>query len=377
MEIGDVFPPRGFVQRLYCDVCKGSLDLIYKDFSEVVSGIGVTINGLPYLHCDKCSRDMLPDNSRAAIIRLWEQATEQNSPGVKSTRKKPMRNFGFTTVPFKYDSDDYQYLPGLERAHDPGFLTPVFFNREVLLKFDASPDYQVKFASTTYGTIYGGAFYISFGINKNGNVFMWLGDIADLPEKEQYYLLSENIPSDHSIGSEFYDGQIECIFTEPSREDRLFGLRSSFIEMCAKRWGVSVAHLDREVLDLVSGFNAPVADTLNKVYIESFNNKALAALASKLGTTPQGSGTLKRLQAVMGTVVLDDLTLRLILKPFFTLYDFRVASLHLSSVESGEQTLLSVLERLELPKSADLPTIYGRLMDMLAASFEELIGKIA
>lgn len=37
---------------------------------------------------------------------------------------------------------------------------------------------------------------------------MWLGDIARLPDAEQYYLRSENIDSDHSIGSEFYDGQI-------------------------------------------------------------------------------------------------------------------------------------------------------------------------
>jgi hypothetical protein len=316
MEIGDVYPPSGHVQRLYCEICNDGLDLIYKDFGEVVSGIGVTITGLPYLHCDRCRRDTLPDNSRAAIVRLWEQAREQNSSGIKSNRRKPIVNFGFTNVPFEYDSDDYQYLPGLERLHDPGFLTPVFFKKEVLLKYDASPDYQVKFASTTYGTIYGVDFCISFGINRNGNVFMWLGDIAGLPEKEQYYLVSENISSDHSIGSEFYDGQIECIFTEQSKEDRLFGLRSAFIDACAKRWGVSIAHLDREVLDLISEFNAPVvdtpnerrrvADTLNKVYTESFSNKALATLASTLGATPAGSGTLKRLEAVTGTIISDD-----------------------------------------------------------------------
>ena len=134
MEISEVFPPSGHLQRLFCDLCNSHLDLIYKDFSETVSGITVQISGLPYLHCPCCERDVLPDNSRAAIIRLWEQAKERNLPGVKSQRKKPLQNFGFTSVPFKYDSDDYHYLPGLERAHDVGFLTPVFFNKEVLLK---------------------------------------------------------------------------------------------------------------------------------------------------------------------------------------------------------------------------------------------------
>lgn len=386
MDIGEVYPPAGQVQRLYCEKCKGYLGLIYKDFAEVISGIRVTINGLPYLHCERCHLDTLPDSSRAAIIRLWEDAKGQNSPGVRVDRKKPMRDFGLTDVPFKYDSDDYHYLPGLERDHDEGFLAPVFFKKEVLLKYDSSPSYEVKFASRTYGTVYANDFYISFGINTNGNVLMWLGDIAELPKSEQYYLLSENIPSDHSIGSEFYDGQIECIFTAPSREDRLFGLRSDFVEAFRKRWGVPPAHLDREVLDLVSSFHAPivdtpserrrVADTLNKVYIESLDNKALSKLADQLGVTSEGSGNLKRLQAVLSTIIADTADLRRILKPFFTLYDFRVASLHLSSVESGEAMLESVLKRLDLSEPADLASIYERLSDMLAASFEELAKRL-
>lgn len=386
MNIGEVYPPSGHRQSLYCDKCKGHLDLIYKNFAEVISGTRVTINGLPYLHCERCNLDALPDNSRAAIIRLWEDAKRQNSPGVKVDRKKPMRNFGRTAVPFKYDSDDYFYLPGLERIHDEGFLTPVFFKKEVLLKYDSSPNYEVKFASRTYGTVYANDFQISFGINQNGNVLMWLGDIAELPESEQYYLLSENIESDHSIGSEFYDGQIECIFTDPSREDRLFGLRSDFVEAFRRRWGAPPAHLDREVLELVSSFNAPivdtpserrrVADTLNKVYIESLDNKALSKLVDQLRVTSEGSGNLKRLQAVLSTIVTDTAELRRILKPFFALYDFRVACLHLSSVESGEATLESVLERLDLPESADLASVYERLTDMLAASFEEMAKRL-
>ena len=387
MDIDEIYPPDGQPQRLYCEKCQGHLVLTYKDFAELISGIRVAINGLPYLHCKRCSLDALPDESRVAIIRLWEDTRKQCSPGVNASRKKPMRNFGLTTIPFKYVSDDYQYLPGLRTAQDDGFLTPVFFKREVLLKYDSSPAYEVRFASRTYGTVYASEFYISFGINENGNVFMWLGDIAALPESEQYYLLSENIESDHSIGSEFYDGQIECIFTEPSREDRLFGLRSSFVEAFRKRWGVPPAHLDREVLELVSSFNAPVvdtpserrrvADTLNKIYIESLDNKTLSKLVDTLGLTSEGSGNLKRLQAVLGTIITDAEHLRRILKPFFTLYDFRVACLHLTSAESGEKTLKSVLERLSLPEAADLNSIYGRLMDMLAASFEELANSLS
>ena len=334
------------------------------------------------MRCDHCDSNVLPGHSRFAIIQLWEEAKARKSPSVKVIRKKPVIDFKQTKVPFDYDSDDYRYLPGLERPNDSGFLTPVFFSKVVLLKYDALPQYGVKFASTTYGTIYGDDFYISFGINKNGKVIMWLGDIAQLPEKEQYYLVSENIPSDHSIGSEFYDGQIEAKFTARSKEDTAFNARSMFIEACTARWSERLAHLDIEVLDLLSSFNAPVvdteserrrvSDTLNKIYVESFDNKALAKLATKLGTTADGSGNLKRLQAVLLTVAKDTDDIKKLMSPFFTLYDFRVVSLHLTSTETSEDKMKTVTDRLALPQTASLLEIYDALVKSLAVSFDAL-----
>src|SRR3546814_5635219 len=93
---------------------------------------------------------------------------------------------------------------------------------------------------------------------------MWLGDVAKLPKFEQYYLMSENRPSDHCIASEFYDGQIECIFTDPPRENVLFAARSEFLAACFKRWGAKLAHLDTEVLVLAGTLRRPVHDTQAK-----------------------------------------------------------------------------------------------------------------
>ena len=186
------------------------------------------------------------------------QATEKGVSAVHAARRKLKEDYRFTKVPFLYDPDDYRNIPGLERPFNVGFLTPVFFNCNVLLKYDTAPGYRVRFASTTYGEIVpddGNS--ICFGINRHGKVVMWLGDIAALPEPEQYYLRSENVKSDHCIGSEFYDGQIECIFTKPTEEDRLFAMRSQFVEACRKRFGKKVAHLDEEVVTLALAFNAP------------------------------------------------------------------------------------------------------------------------
>jgi hypothetical protein len=384
VNIADVFPPKDHVQRSYCSDCSGPPDLAYADFNEEVSGIDITIVGLPVLRCTTCSRDYLPDRSRFLIIKLHQQSMDKGEPAVRATRRKPKEDYGFTEVPFIYDSDDYRYIPGLERPFDEGFLTPVFFNRNVLLKYDTAPGYRMRFASTTYGEIVPDeATPISFGINRFGKVVMWLGDIARLPEPEQYYLRSENVESDHSIGSEYYDGQIECIFTEPSEESRLVALRSQFVEACFQRFGEKIAHLDDEVVELALTFNAPivdtskerrhVADTLNKIYVESLDNGALCTLLKKVGADPKGLGSLKRLLMLLETIA-KGADLPAILSPFFVLYDLCVAYSHLTSDDRATEILKTVTVRHGIDPASGLLEIYRHLIKALAASYEKLVA---
>lgn len=382
MNISDIIPADGHIQHIYCDDCHTHLDLAYKHFDEEVSGIAIQIDSLPVLQCFACGREHLPDLSRFAIVKLHKDASDQSSPSVHVNRRKRNDNFNFTKVPFLYDPDDYYYIPGLHRTHDPGFLQPVFFKRSVLLKYDNSPSYRVQFASTSYGQIVTeDNDHISFGINRHGNVVMWLGDIAKLTESEQYYLRSENVESDHSIGSEFYDGQIEVVFTEPSAEDQLFHLRSQFMEACFIRFGRKIAHLDDEVFDLARNFNPPVVDTpkerrhvadaLNKIYIESLDNKALAATLLSVDASSTGTGSLKRLQALLETVAPSE-DVSKAMSPLYILYDLRVAYSHLTSHASAQHLMKTVTERLDIPADADLALIYGRLTSWLSRSLAEL-----
>ncbi|WP_295219280.1 hypothetical protein [uncultured Brevundimonas sp.] len=385
MDIKDVFPADGRSPRNYCDNCNGHLDLAYADFEEIVSGVEFRVYGLPVLRCPVCAKDHLPDRSRFLIIHSHEQCTQSGTPEFVANRRKIEQDFGFTTVPFLYDPDDYHYIPGLQRDWDEGFLTPVFFKRSVLLKYDNAPGYRVRFASTTYGDIDTGRTSFPFGINRHGNVVMWLGDIAKLPVEEQYYLRSENLPSDHSIGSEFYDGQIECIFTARAREDELFRLRSNFIEACFLRFGKKVAHLDAEVMELALSFNGPVvdtdkerrhvADTLNKLYIESLDNGALGEVMTSLGGDPKKLGSLKRLQGLL-ELASPGADVATVLSPLYVLYDLRVAYSHLTSAATGQEILKKVTDRLALARDADLPTIYVELVDRLSATFEALTALI-
>jgi YgiT-type zinc finger domain-containing protein len=382
MKLSDIYPPKGRIQSLVCDECDGPLDLVFEDFHEEVSGVDIAISGLPYLRCAKCGEKYLPDNSRFAIIRLHEETVVRSTSKVKVTRRPSDEKFNFAKVDFIYSADDYRYIPGLERPWNLGFLTPVFFNKAVLLKYDALPEYQVKFASTTYGTIYSENFYISFGINKNGKVIMWLGDLAALPEKEQYYLRSENVPSDHAVASEFYDGQIDVQFTKRSVEDELFGLRSEFISGILAKLGLKIAHLDNEVIEISVGFNPPlvdtskerrhVADALNKIYVESWDSTVLGKAIAAKGGDPKGLGTLKRLQMLL-ELLAPSANISSLMSPLFVLYDFRVAASHLTSREAASEIMQKVTERLTLPESADLQTTYARLLEELSKTFRALV----
>ena len=382
MNIVDLFSSSGKVQRIYCDKCSAHLDLSFSDFDDDVTGVHISLTGLPVLICPSCNSTYFPDRSRFAVIELHRQAIAKKSNLVTVNRNKTAQDFGFTRVSFQYDSDDYNYIPGLSREFDEGFLTPVFFSKEVLIKYDVHPSYRVTFASRTYGSIrQGNDFDIPFGINRNGRLVMWLGDIARLPENEQFYLRSENTTSDHSIGSEFYDGQIEAKFTDRPPEDQLFEKRSLFLEACFSRFGEKLAHLEKEVLDIAISIRRPVIDTpserrnivdaLNKVYLESLDNKALERVLSKLGQDAAKLGSLKRLQKLVETVAPTE-DIAGAMSPLYVLYDLRVAYSHLGSEEGQEEKLRFVRERLGLASSANLFAIYDTIVPALRGAFVKL-----
>ena len=166
----------------------------------------------------------------------------------------------------------------------------------------------------------------------------------------------------------------------------MFSLRSEFIATASKRLGEKIAHLDDEVINLSVGFNPPVvdtpkerrhvADTLNKIYVESWDNKALAKVIANKGGNPEGLGTLKRLQMVLEGAALGA-DIASLMSPLFVLYDFRVAALHLKSDTSVNATMKTVTDRLGLAEGSDLQVIYARLIAELRKTFEAFVSFFA
>lgn len=389
MAIADLFPEPGHVQRLYCGDCEKLMDLVFVDFQAEVTGVHIKVEGLPFLQCSQCNREYWPERSRISVIKLHERAFKSNSNKIQIKRNKITESFGFTSIPFDYDPDDYFYIPGLYRARNTGFLAPVFFKRAVLLKYDTRPDYRLKFVSKTYGSIINDTkgFEIPFGINRNNLAVMWLGDIANLPEAEQYYLKSENVASDHCIASEFYEGQLECVFTERSSEDTLFKVRSEFIEAVFSKHSRQIAQLGEEVLSRALDFNEPIIETakerrhisstLNEIHVESLNAKNLKALAKEAGVQNiKGLRGLKLMQKWLEACFPEENTQQLML-PFFVLYDMRLANSHMNSRETKEARTRSILERLELALETDFIETYCRVRDQLITSYKTLTKLIS
>lgn len=234
-----------------------------------------------------------------------------------------------------------------------------------MLKYIHHPLYGLDIGADTFGYIYkGDEHYLSFGINENNKVIMWLGDIVELNVEEQFYLRSENITSDHCIGSEFYEAQIENVWAKASAERRLLKKRLDFNEKVREYYNIAVAQLDTETLTVAKNIRKLLINTndafkdliipLNELFVEAINNKAISKnLKEKypeLREELKNKKGIKLLQLWLEKNT-DKIDVNKEIAPLFVLYDLRLVSAHLYSEDSREELLASCCTRLGLEES--------------------------
>ncbi len=275
----------------------------------------------------------------------------------------------------------FQWDP-TESLGGDGYLTPVYFNRQVLTRYLYDTRFTCEFASMTYGTIDGPEFTISFGINKNGSVIVWLGDLQDrIPVRERFYWLVENKAPEREVASEFYDAQVNAQFTEPPAVVRTLNALVKFNAAFHQKFSVHLYH-DRSVeeridetrryrrllLNNADDFKRFVSE-FNEIIVENTNNaeirKLLAGRGIAVASCSKGN---KLLQAVYESVLGDTENL---IGPFFYLYDLRLWADH----SMGDDRLNDVALKLNVS-----PNDYQLLMESLVAaigkSAEKLIVKV-
>tara|TARA_B110000902_G_C14234963_1_gene560297 strand:+ start:799 stop:1629 length:831 start_codon:yes stop_codon:yes gene_type:complete len=261
----------------YYDVETGDkLSLWFGEHDFVVDDISVSVCGVPLLHNDSNGEVHFPDKTKKMIAFFVSEAKENDNPGiVLLPNNLEHKRFPFAEkYEFLYSQVDYEYIPGLIRPWDKGFLTPVFFNISVLNKYSQNPDYKLDLFSETYGNIsHSDEWIISFGVNKSNKIILWLGDIDTLPENEKYYLRSENTESDHDIQSEFYDAQIDVQFSDTSKQSTTFHLRKEVNDSVLQKFSFDLYMLEGEVAEVISNLHRPVfwEDRHVGPVIESFN----------------------------------------------------------------------------------------------------------
>jgi len=280
----------------------------------------------------------------------------------KSTKRKtdPKRN----VLAFDWNS--------AEAVNGNQFLTPVYFNKQVLTRYLYDSRFSCEFASETYGTVNGPDFDISFGINRNGSVIAWLGDLQErIPIRERFYWLVENKQPENEVASEFYDAQIDAQFTPPPAAIRCLNKLAKLSALFHQKFGVHLYHdrsieerveetrrYKRLVLNNVDDFKRFISE-LNEIINENANNAELRKILTMNGVLiPAGAKGNKLLQAVYESVLGDTENL---IGPFFWLYDLRLWADHFM----GNENLEEVARKLGVQ-----PHDYQPLLEALIAAID-------
>ncbi|EKO3843941.1 hypothetical protein P7M10_22880 [Vibrio parahaemolyticus] len=377
------------MQSYFDERTKEPLQLWFGKHFDIIEGKQVHLTNVPLLKNPKTGEVFYPDKTKQVISHFLSEAKRRNEGGIDlCPRELGSKRYPYSEeLNFKYSSIDYEYIPGLYRPWNEGFLTPVYFKIGVLNKFSQNPEYEIDLLSSTYGTIsFKDEWNIQFGLNKDKIVIMWLGDIDRLPEDEKYYLRSENIESVHCIHSEFYNAQIEVEWAEPSIENKVFELRNNFSSLTKKAFGESIYMLDGEVSEVISNLDkpvfwedkhvSPVIESLNRIFVESLNSVGIKSILR--GSNPELDLKNKKGLKLLSLYIEHNLKKQnpeQIMCPFFVLYDFRILVCHLRSNESRDELLARVNERLGLRKDQQsFEEIYDRLFVEMEKSYQEILS---
>ena len=356
----------------------------------MIDGIRIVIPDMPILVCPSCDEKYETEWTKLVFIPWIIDETKKQGEFLfnGSVKKASQRRYDICkNLNFKYDANDCKYIPGLiHRLSKEGFFTPIFFNQKVLHKYLSFDEYRVDIAGNTYGTIFfANGNDLSYGINRNGKVFCWLGDIEEnVPENEKLYLLSENIESDHDIASEFYAGQIEAEFTNYSDEAKLLNERSTFDQSWNNKHSSKIFRYEKNIYDILEDLIRPVNwnkkgvihvfNSMNKVCIESLNKNSIIDAIKKKEPAfdPKGMGGLKLMEKLL-TITSPKSDAKEIMKPFFVLYDFRLILDHDYTDEEEKQKLDFCYERLRISKSyGSFEKIYDKLLEDLPNSYSKI-----
>ena len=376
-----------------CPKCGMPMEITLIPILVEINDIKLNFEELYVLECIDCHFTCLPEYSKEIIDGFYQNAIERGEKIGIFSRKGYRKKFNYCIEQnFLYDHNDFYNIPGLSYDDEhsiEGFLTPVYFTKKVLLYFMQDPDYKVDLGAETYGEFrFKNECTIPFGINRNAKVVFWLGDLSYLDKMTLSIMKPHNVESDHQIvASEFYAGQMCCIWSNPNREIRICEQKNKLFDALDKTYELLLFHLNDEIKKQKEQYVKPVIITertiepminmLHKVLIEGVNISELKKLYLKIVEIPDKQyekwGSIKFYEVLLKNIISGNDDVRSIISPLYLLNDFRQYYDHLLSEDVKEIKRKNIIQSLGIESFDEMEKIYDELLRKLAALFEYMI----
>ena len=307
-----------------CDKCGGNCELEESSVSVTIEARLLNFPELCLLVCQSCGRKYIPEYSKQMIDGAYRSMVKEGQYVGDFVPKGYKKKFDYCVEQdYEYDHRDFYNIPGLcyDDEHSiEGFLTPVYFEKQALIYFISMPEYEVNIFSETYGNIgmkdpdeiYTYEWNIPFGFNRNGKLVFWLGDLSYMDNRSKGIIKGFNVPSDHQlIGSEFYQAQMNCVFSDPIKETQVISSKTAFIDNIYKGFAIDIKHLEEECSEHIDKIKRPVVfsevnvstviNAYDKVLVEGFSVDALRQLYEVMYSDEERDPAYKKWGRVKGS----------------------------------------------------------------------------
>lgn len=355
-----------------CRACNQAVEVSIESAHISIGEKYIYFEDVPLLKCTSCAELYLTDYAKETLFGAYSELKHRPNIGVRSRYNGYKKRFDYChNVEFEYGHRDYTSIPGLcydDEHSKEGFLQPVYFSRDALIAFIGNPKYEVDLFSESYGNmamydpegIYRYEWSVPFGFNSSGKLVLWLGDIDTMDQTSQLLLKAFNVPSDHLlVNSEFYQAQMNCIFSQPSIEMQIISEKKKFIENVKKKYGIELSHLTEQDKELEDQMQRPIAymkqvlfqviNAFRRHLIEGIDVNSLKELyelhydEAERDKGYNSYGSIKLIDRILAKLVVPGTftegDLKALIAPLYLLNDYRTILDH--SIGEGEEKLKS------------------------------------
>ncbi len=350
-------------------------------FEQYLSRAGdIVVNSkLPILECPSCHNIVIPSYTKKAAQNAELCDSGEYAPTIENLR------FDFCpNIEFVYSSIDWEVIPGLKQSEYgiDGYYVPVFFKKHVLLKY-VILEYPMEYFKDGGSIHFSNGHDLEYGINRNGLLFCWLGDLDKIPVAEQHYMFSENVESDHDVVSGLYMKSRLNLTPGATNEQLLDRSMTRLNKTMQSKFHFKLHALNPVEIQLLEKLAKPVvwndyvAVTIigvMKVHIESLDEDMLNSDLRSLDKHAKKLKCLQLMDAWLQSKITENISN--IIKPFKILIVWRNIFAHKSKLKT-KKTLYWCNVEMGLSGDAKPEVLYDTIIEKMVESYDHIEHALA